>query len=85
MRIFLQEKDGAALRIPIPVGLFLNELTAPLALVFAKPYLQKYGVPLTYPQLCRLLWALRKAKRCLNGAPLVEIREQKGDQVIVWL
>ena len=85
MRVHIREKDGAILRIPIPVSLLLNELTAPLAFVFLKPYLKKHRVSLTFSQLCRLLRALRKAKRCLNGTPLADISEKDGDHIIVWL
>ncbi len=85
MRVHIHEKDGAALRIPIPVGLFLNRLTAPLAFIFLKPFLRKHGVTLTFSQLCRLLRALRKAKRCLNGTPLADIAEKGGGHITVWL
>ena len=85
MRVHIHEKDGTTLRIPIPVSLFFNRLTAPLAFAFLKPYLKKYGVTLTFPQLCRLLRALRKGKRYLNGTPLADISEKDGDHIIVWL
>jgi len=85
MRVYIHEKDGAALRIPLPVGLFLNRLTAPLAFILLKPYLRKYNVSLTFSQLCLLLRTLRKAKRCLNGTPLADIAEKDGDHITVWL
>lgn len=85
MRVYIHEKDGAALRIPLPVGLFLNRLTAPLAFILLKPYLRKYNVTLTFSQLCLLLRTLRKAKRCLNGTPLADIAEKDGDHITVWL
>jgi len=85
MRVYIHEKDGVALRIPLPVGLFLNRLTAPLAFILLKPYLRKYNVSLTFSQLCLLLRTLRKAKRCLNGTPLADIAEKDGDHITVWL
>ena len=85
MRVYIHEKDGAALRIPLPVSLFLNRLTAPLAWIFLKPFLNKYGVTLTFSQFCLLPRALRKAKRCLNGTPLADIAEKDGDHITVWL
>ena len=85
MRVYIHEKDGAALRIPLPVGLFLNRLTAPLAFILLKPYLRKYNISLTFSQLCLLLRTLRKAKRCLNGTPLADIAEKDGDHITVWL
>ena len=85
MRVYIHEKDGAALRIPLPVSLFLNRLTAPLAWIFLKPCLKKYGITLTFSQFCLLPRALRKAKRCLNGTPLADIAEKDGDHITVWL
>lgn len=85
MRVHIHEKNGTTLRVPIPTGLVLNGLTAPLIYWIANPYLQKHGIKLTIPQLRALLRALREAEHCLNGTPLAEISEKDGDQIAVWL
>lgn len=85
MRVHIHERNGTTLRVPIPTGLVLNGLTAPLIHWIANPYLQKHGITLTLPQLRALFRALREAKHCLSSMPLAEISEKDGDQVTVWL
>lgn len=77
MKIIIKERGDAQPRtVRLPLRLAANFLTAGVA---AK------NTELSYLQAVRLMRAIRKASKQLQGTPLVEITEQNGDAVTVFL
>lgn len=77
MKIIIMEQGAESPRtIRLPLRLVANFLTAG---VTAK------NTELSYAQAVKLMRALKKASKQLNGTPLVEITEQNGDAVTVFL
>ena len=77
MKIIIKEQGNEKPRIiRLPLRLVANFLTAG---VTAK------NTELSYRQAVRLMRALKKASKQLQGTPLAEITEQNGDAVTVFL
>ena len=80
MRITVQS-DDVNLRIPIPTGLVLNDLTAGLA----PKLMAQNGVTITTKQARKFIRAMKKYKRRHRDWVLVEVQSADGDYVEIKL
>ena len=81
MIVRIRAKDGPNFFIPLPTGLFLNRLTAPIAARAAA----EGGVTVTADQLVRLFDTIRDCKRRFPGWVITEVESAEGDYVFVKL
>lgn len=78
MKIIIKEESGVKpIKIRIPLGLAANSVTAAL--------ISKKSEELTYSQAVRLMRAVKKSAKLLDGMPLVELIEDGGDCVTIFL
>lgn len=80
MRITVRSGDFK-LRIPIPTGLVLNDLTAGLV----PKIMEQNGMTITTKQARKLIRAMKKYKRRHRDWTLVEVQSSRGDYVEIKL
>ena len=80
MRITVRSEE-ANLRIPIPTGLILNDLTAGLV----PKFMEQNGITITTKQARKFIRAMKKYKRRHRDWVLVEVQSSDGDYVEIKL
>lgn len=69
--------EEKTITVALPTALVLNPASAAIVSTQTEEF--------TYRQLNSLMKALRKSKKVLGGAPLVEVNSGDGDRVVVYL
>lgn len=68
--------------IPIPNGLFMNNLVVNIA---SKAINESSGMDFSKEHLKLLFKEIKKAKKLLNGVPLVYVKSKDGEEVVITL
>jgi hypothetical protein len=77
MRIIIRSED-TNLRLRLPTRMLLNPITA----AFVPRQVKEH---LTYRQRVRLCREIRRARKALNGLPLVDVQSADGSIVQIWV
>ena len=77
MKIIVKEKgQEKPLTIRVPLRMLLNSITAGVAAKHTE---------LSYMQMVKLMRAVKKSAKRLDGIPLIEVMEKNGDEVTIFL
>lgn len=78
MKIIISEKGSEKPKtIRVPLGIAANSITAGLISIKSEE--------LTFRQATKLMQALKNAGKHLDGTPFVEVIEEDGDRVTIFL
>ena len=70
-------KDNVNINIPVPLGLFLNRITCPIAAYFATKYTE--GLIIEGQQLYEMIKVLKNSKKAFGHYDLVDIKSKDGE------